>query len=156
MACKFCLSVEGSVGRTGRLVHINRDGLCGPCATLLDKVKYQPERVSVDDMEWFDRQCLLNHKRGLFVPVAQRKVLRVTHPAPWHCKRCGTGRIGDQDFNYKNYCVKCADEIRHNRVMPPKSARKRRSDFDRHHRPSNGAISPKNRGIGAGGGANGS
>lgn len=137
MSCKFCQSVEGSVGRTGRLVHINRDGLCGPCATLLDKVKYQPERVSVDDMEWFDKQCLLNHKRGLFVPVAQRKILRVSHPPKWHCKRCHTPNEANRDFNYTNYCVMCADEIRRNRVMPAKAERKRRSDYGgTHFRPT--------------------
>lgn len=148
MACKFCQSIEGSVGRSGKLVHINRDTLCGPCATLLDKVKYQPDKVNAEDKDFFDKQCLLNHQRGLFVPVAQRKVLRVAHPPKWHCKKCGTGCVIDQDFNYKNYCIKCADEIRHNRKMPPKAARKTRSDKRGNHRPSNGAISPKNRGIG--------
>lgn len=144
MACKFCQSMNGSVGRTGKLVHINRDGLCGPCATLLDKVKYQPEKVSVDDKEWFDRKCLLNHKLGLFVPVAQRRVLRLTHPPKWHCKKCGTGHVTDQDFNYKNYCVSCADAIRRNRIMPPKTNRKRRSDFEgQHFRPKGGGIMTK-------------
>lgn len=147
MACKFCQIVEGGVGRTGRLAHINRDGLCGPCATLLDKVKYQPDKLSVVDKEWFDKQCLLNHQRGLFVPVAQRRVLKVTHRAAWRCKRCGSGHVTDQDFNYVNYCVRCADEIRRNRKMPAKTDRKQRRDKGCEHRRAEGAISPKNRGI---------
>lgn len=133
MACKFCQSVEGSVGRTSRLVHINRDGLCGPCATLLDKVKYQPDKVGVDDKEWFDKQCELNHKRGLFVPVAQRRVLKATQPLGWHCKDCGTQHIADRDFNYTNYCVACADKKRRGRDMPVYTNRKPRSDYGGNH-----------------------
>ena len=111
-ACKFC-------GCTDK--HINRDTLCGPCATLLDKVKYQPDKVNFDD---FLRRCKLNYETGRFVPIAQRKLFK----AKWCCKRCGTLKEIDQDTNYKNYCVACADYIRNNRNMPPKATRKTRSD----------------------------
>ena len=117
-ACKFC-------GCTDK--HINRDNLCGPCATLLDKVKYQPDKLSTEQFDEFLRRCKLNHAHGRFVPVAQRKLFKVK----WHCKRCGSLRKIDQDHNYINYCIACAEYIRTNREMPPRAVRKTRSDKKR-------------------------
>ena len=112
MRCKFCTCTDK---------HINRDGLCGPCATLLNKVRLQPEKV---DMDAFLVHCKKNYMMGLFVPVAQRHLFK----AKWACKKCGTCKEIDQDPHYKNYCVACSDSIRHNREMPLKSKRKERSD----------------------------
>ena len=130
MSCKFCQRNEGDFGRTGtkKPVHINRDMLCGPCATLLDKVKYQPDKVDKQDTEWFERQCRYNFEHGYFVPVAQRKQLRATVKQKWSCKRCNTTNEANRDVSYTNYCVSCADDIRRNRVMPNRQERKTRSD----------------------------
>jgi len=119
-SCKFCGATEGSIGRRGNAIHINRDTLCGPCYTLLEKVKRQPDKVAADEMVWFETACKQNITLGMFVPIVQRR------QAPWSCKRCG--KQTNRDEHYTNNCVSCAEEIRHNRLMPPKSQRKVRSD----------------------------
>lgn len=122
--CKFCAIEEGSIGRSGKAVHINRDNLCGPCATLLDKVKYQPDTLTTETFDYFLRQCKMNQETGRFIPVAQRKLFKVK----WHCRKCGTTREIDKDPSYSNHCITCAGIVRTEREMPPRSNRKTRSD----------------------------
>lgn len=122
MSCKFCGILEGATGRSGKVTHINRDGLCGPCATLLNKLSYQPDKLSMDEWNWFNDRCEKNRKLGMFIPVAFRGSTKIA----WSCRKCG--KKNNQDFYYTNYCTECADEKRHNRCMPPKSKRKQRSD----------------------------
>lgn len=129
-ACKFCQTPEGAPGGRTGVIHINRDDLCGPCATLLDKIKYQPEKVDKKTMEQFVANCEWNLAHGLFVPIVQRRQLRAKSSALWRCKTCGRPE-GDGvlvDKSYKNYCQACAEDIRIARIMPPRSARKVRKD----------------------------
>lgn len=137
-ACKFCQMPEGAPGGRTGVIHINRDGLCGPCATLLDKVKYQPEKVDEATLSQFLANCEWNFKHGLFVPVSQRKALRDAQNKVWRCKSCGRSEAdGILVANgYKNYCACCAEDIRCGRVMPLRSNRKTRSDKGR-PRPKN-------------------
>lgn len=130
--CKFCQMPEGAPsvgpGRRKGTIHINREGLCGPCATLLNKVKYQPEKVDKETMEQFVANCAWNLEHGYFVPVAQRRRLRAG--LPWTCKGCKRAEdlsVGlTRDKHYTNYCVVCADEIRRERVRAlPKHYNKR-------------------------------
>lgn len=109
--CKFCQMPEGAPGGRTGVLHINRDGLCGPCATLLDKVKYQPDKLDKETMEQFEANCRWNLAHGLFVPVAQRRSLRDT---TWRCKACGRpeGNEVVRANGYTNYCVVCAETIR--------------------------------------------
>lgn len=74
--CKFCGLPEGAPGRNGKPVHINRDSLCAPCYRVLEKAKYQSDKLSDKEREWFDWMCEFNIKHGMFVPVAQRRMLR--------------------------------------------------------------------------------
>lgn len=127
--CKFCRMQEGAPGGRDGKLHINRDNLCGPCATLLDKIKYQPEKVDAETREQFVANCEWNFKHDYFVPVAQRRELRAKQV--WTCKRCGRQRQGElvkPDKSYKNYCEACAEDIRLCRNMPLKCNRKTRSD----------------------------
>lgn len=128
ITCKFCQTPEGAPGGRTGVIHINRDKLCGPCATLLDKIKYQPEKVDEETMEQFKANCEWNLKHGLFVPVVQRRELRAGQG--WTCRCCGRPSSAAvlPDKHYKNYCVVCAEDIRHNRNMPLKSMRKTRKD----------------------------
>lgn len=130
MVCKFCQMPEGARGGRTGVIHINRDKLCGPCATLLDKIKYQPEKVDEETMEQFKANCEWNFKHGLFVPVAQRRELRAGYVAQWRCKTCNRTEADNaiRDKSYVNYCVACAEDIRLSRCMPPRSMRKVRSD----------------------------
>lgn len=133
LKCKFCQTPEGAPGGRTGVIHINRDKLCGPCATLLDKVKYQPEKVDEETMEQFKANCERNFKHGLFVPVVQRRELRAGITKEWRCKTCGRSEAENAIVakGYTNYCTACADEIRIHRNMPPRSVRKTRSDKGR-------------------------
>ena len=126
--CKFCQLPEGAPGRSGKPVHINRDSLCGPCYTLLEKVKYQPDKIDAATMEQFVANCEWNFNHGLFVPLAQRKEWRSKQV--WHCNKCGRQCTADvrPDKTYKNYCECCAEDIRYNRNMPLNGTRKARKD----------------------------
>lgn len=126
--CKFCQMPEGAPGGRTGVIHINRDGLCGPCATLLDKIKYQPDKVPPDEMEQFVANCEWNFGHGLFVPIEQRRALRAN--AVWKCKACGRREDKNvkQDKSYINYCEACAEDIRKARELPISSTRKTRSD----------------------------
>lgn len=128
--CKFCQMPDGAPGGRGGVLHINRDNLCGPCATLLDKVKYQPEKVDKRTMEQFVANCEWNFRHGLFVPVAQRRALRAARNTTWRCKACNRSEAEHaiRAKGYTNYCTACADEIRIHRNMPPRGTRKTRSD----------------------------
>ena len=113
------------------LARINRDNLCAPCYRVLDKIKYQPDAVSKSTMDWFVDMCKFNIQHGMFVPIRQRRELAHLKPvAAWSCKRCGTVRLADQDFGYKNYCVECADELRAQRMerQKPRELFRARSD----------------------------
>lgn len=111
-SCKFC---------TMSLVHINRDGLCAKCATLINKVKYTPDKVLPEERHWFDEQCKYNYKLGRFVPTPQRRVLKYGFDPVqdgWHCRCCGRPKSETvQPANgWKNYCMQCAEDIRKGRV----------------------------------------
>ena len=123
-ACKFCGVAENTPDRRGNAAHINRDNLCAPCNCLLERVKREPDRLSVDDWNWFNEMCASNMKYGRFVPVAQRRELK--HLKLWRCKKCGTFNDTNRDAHYTNYCVACATAIRCNRDMPLR--RRQRSD----------------------------
>lgn len=110
------------MGPGGKVLHINRDNLCGPCATLLRKVLYEPAKLLPEDWDWFNKQCEHNKATGKFIPVAQRR------SKEWSCKKCGKTGITNQDNYYIQHCIECADTIRHSRSMPDKSKRKERSD----------------------------
>lgn len=129
--CKFCQIEEEAIGRTNKPVHINRDRLCGPCYTLLEKVKRQPNKVTLEEWTWFNNVCKLNIMTGAFVPVAQRRELRKTIEVPWRCKRCSDAHILDRDNSYINYCVKCADEIRRGRDMHKNNTGRRNTRSDK-------------------------
>lgn len=134
-SCKFCGIAEGGLDRRGKPAHINRDNLCAPCYYVLEHVKYQPEKLDAGTMDWFVAMCEFNMKHGMFVPIKQRKELAHLKPVSWACRRCGTNRITNQDFAYKNYCVVCAEEMRAERMerQKPRSAFKRRSDLGGTH-----------------------
>lgn len=131
--CKFCGVTEGMPDRKGRAAHINRDGLCAACYNVLEKMKRQPGKLSYEDRRWFDETCQFNFKRGMFVPVAQRRTLRATQP--WSCAKCGNTNPVDRDDNYKKYCIICAQEARCNRRQC--EDRKKRSDIKQKHRTVN-------------------
>lgn len=128
-ACKFCGVAEGTPDRRGDSAHINRDGLCAACYYVLERVKYQPDKLSEDDWAWFVDMCAWNYKHGMFVPVKQRKELRANEP--WRCASCGQSDTLYQDDHYKRYCTTCAKEARRGRVMPEQ--RKERSDKGKKH-----------------------
>lgn len=129
-SCKFCGIAEGNTDRRGKPAHINRDKLCAPCNYILERVKYQPDKLDAGTMDWFVAMCEFNMKHGMFVPIKQRRELAHLKPVNWTCRRCGTNRITDQDFAYRNYCVVCAEAMRAERMERQKqrSAFKRRSD----------------------------
>lgn len=124
--CKFC-------GVTEDTAHINRDNLCARCYRVLEKVRRGV--ASAEEQAWHDDMCRFNMQHGMFVPVARRRELADLKPPNWHCRRCGTNRITDQDFAYKNYCVQCAEEMRAKQLegRKPRSAFKRRSDIGGKH-----------------------
>lgn len=131
LRCKFCGVGDGFIGRTNKPVHINRDYLCGPCYTLLEKVKRQPEKIRPDEWLWFSTVCKENMQSGAFVPIAQRRELRNTVKIQWRCKKCGCTGVLDRDNNYTNYCVKCADEIRRGRDMHRNNTGRRKTRSDK-------------------------
>lgn len=138
--CKFCGIHEGAPDRRGDAAHINRDNLCAPCNYVLERVKRQPERLSVEDWDWFNGMCEFNIKHGMFVPVAQRRALK--HLKPWQCKQCGTLNDTNRDPHYTNYCVACATDIRCRRDMPVH--RRPRSDKgSTHYAPLRAAVITK-------------
>lgn len=126
-SCKFCCVTEETT-------HINRDKLCARCYRILERVRRGV--ASAEEIEWHDSMCRYNMQHGMFVPIKQRRELADLKPAkPWSCRRCGTSRVTNQDFGYKNYCVACADEIRARRMEGQKSrtAFKGRSDAGGKH-----------------------
>lgn len=121
-SCKFC-------GVTEDTKHINRDNLCARCYRILEKVRSGV--ASAEEVQWHDDMCRFNIQHGMFVPIRQRRELAHLKPAPqWHCRRCGTATITNQDFGYKNYCVECADEMRSQRMerQKPRTSFRQRSD----------------------------
>ena len=129
-SCKFCGVADGCTDRRGKPAHINRDGLCAPCNYILERVKYQPDKLTADALDWFVAMCEFNMKHGMFVPIKQRRELAHLKPVNWACRRCGTNKITNRDLTYVNYCVMCADDMRAERMerQKPRSAFKRRSD----------------------------
>lgn len=125
-SCKFCGISDGLPDWRGDAAHINRDKLCAACNYVIQRVKYQPDRLSHDDKLWFDAMCELNFKRGMFVPTAQRRILKSQQT--WACKRCGIKDMRKQDEHYINYCMSCAYELRSSRTLPRGAMRKTRSD----------------------------
>ena len=121
--CKFCGVAEGGLDRRGAAAHINRDNLCNACYQLLRAVR-EHKAISPEDTTWFNKMCELNLSIGRFVPVAQRRQLRASKP--WQCHRCGSFKEFMADEHYKNYCMACADTIRHERELGPRT--KQRSD----------------------------
>ena len=125
-SCKFCGIPEGMPDWRGDAAHINRDGLCAACNYVLQRVKYQPDKVTHEDQLWFDAMCELNFKRGMFVPVAQRRMLKAAQG--WSCKCGGTKEAHRRDSRYTNYCMSCATDIRRTRALPKGPMRKTRCD----------------------------
>ena len=129
MTCKFCKAAEGSIGRTNKPVHINRDQLCGPCASLFDKLRYTPDKIAPAELSWFKKVVVYNKETGAYVP---RRFQDEPQRESWRCAGCGQ-RI-QRDQHYVNYCVFCAAAIRSNRRMPSSDKRKKRSDTGKPHR----------------------
>lgn len=121
--CKFC-----GIGEDTQ--HINRDNLCARCYRILNKVRQGV--ASAEETEWHEEMCRFNMRHGMFVPVARRREL--AHLKPWTCKSCGTQMVVRQDSGYKNYCVRCADRIRADRVARQGPRLRTRSDKGKTHK----------------------
>lgn len=131
-SCKFCGIAEGAPDRKGKPAHINRDGLCAPCYYVLERVKYQPDKLDAEQHAWFNDICRFNMQHGMFVPVAQRRLLQYLKPKEaWRCKKCGQTLEALRDESYSNYCTVCAETIRKSRAMP--KVRNTRSDKGGQH-----------------------
>ena len=105
--CKFCKAAEGVPGPRGKSIHINRDGLCGPCYTLITKMSLQPEKVHADERRWCGEICRYNALHGGYVPRQNMK-----GPKVWTCSKCGDTDEDNKDHNYTSMCHACAKATR--------------------------------------------
>lgn len=100
--CKFCGCHIG---------HINRDGLCAKCATVINKACYAPEKLDAETLAQFKANCEWNLRHGMYVPSRYRPR---TTPPKGCCKKCGVRLtvFNTPTKGYVQHCIDCAHKIR--------------------------------------------
>lgn len=101
--CKLCHASDDANH------HINKEGFCGPCYTLLNYMRYDIGSTSEEQRRRFFAYLEYNAQHNGYIPLQFRSKYPKRKKA-WSCAKCG--RLDNKDTVYTSMCYPCADLVR--------------------------------------------